>query len=111
MGHLARCMSIAGKISDFSATSFMVSTDSRISVETFIRQHTAGFNIERLLFIGALKMEDEIELLIRFLHENNAYLVLDHYEVNEETMFITEVLERQKNDTKICREKQVRNFY
>lgn len=84
MGHLARCMSIAGKISDFSATSFMVSTDSRISVETFIRQHTAGFNIERLLFIGALKMEDEIELLIRFLHENNAYLVLDHYEVNEE---------------------------
>ena len=61
MGHLARCMSIAGKISDFSATSFMVSTDSRISVETFIRQHTAGFNIERLLFIGALKMEDEID--------------------------------------------------
>ena len=84
MGHLARCMSIARRIADFSAVSFMVSTDSRISVETFIRQHSAGFNIERLLFIGTLNMGEEIELLVRFLYENSAYLVLDHYDVNEE---------------------------
>lgn len=128
MGHLARCMSIARRIADFSAVSFMVSTDSRISVETFIRQHSAGFNIERLLFIGTLNMGEEIELLVRFLYENSAYLVLDHYDVNEEyqlclkkqgvhwfqldsharqifmpIMSITEVLELRKNYIEICR--------
>lgn len=85
LGHISRCMQIARKMARCYPISFMVNTDSKEIVENFIRDIANNLPLNNLIYVNK---DNDLSVIIDYYHHYHSFLVLDHYDVDEEYQLI-----------------------
>ncbi len=81
-GHVVRCLQIARELENDYLISFCVYTEKRDDVEKFFFEAKSEINIHKIIYVQ--HKEDDLDILIDYIQKNNAFLVLDHYDVDEQ---------------------------
>lgn len=81
-GHVVRCLQIARELKDDYLISFCVYAEKREDVERFFSEAKSEINLHQVIYVE--HKEDDLRILVDYVQENNAFLVLDHYDVNEQ---------------------------
>lgn len=85
-GHIVRCMQIARELMNDYAISFCVYAEKRDDVEKFFSEVSSEMRIHQIIYVE--RKEDDLKTIVNYIHKNNAFLVLDHYDVDEEYQLI-----------------------
>ncbi len=80
-GHIVRCMQIARELSDDYLISFCIYAQKRADVERFFSEVSSEISINRIIYIE--QKENDLSIIVDYIRKNNAFLVLDHYDVDE----------------------------
>lgn len=84
LGHLSRCLNIAREISSYFPVSFFIHTHSQSNVDKYLKEVASDIGFHTLFFFEEDDMDTDVTLIVEYVLKNNAYLVLDHYQVNVE---------------------------
>ena len=84
LGHLSRCLNIAREISPCSSLTFFVKTDDENVVNHFLKKVNDLDGLEIIICNHVLSLEKDVTMLIQYVKEKQAYLILDHYDVTED---------------------------
>lgn len=80
-GHVVRCMQIAKELADDYLISFSIYAQKRKEVESFFSEISSGIRIHSIIYIE--RKEDDLPTIVDYVQKNDAFLVLDHYDVDE----------------------------
>ena len=82
LGHLSRCLNIAREISSYFPVSFFIHTHTQGSVDKYLKEVASDIGFHTLFFFEEDDMDTDIALIVDYVQKYDAYLVLDHYQVN-----------------------------
>ncbi|MBR5391676.1 MAG: UDP-2,4-diacetamido-2,4,6-trideoxy-beta-L-altropyranose hydrolase [Prevotella sp.] len=84
LGHLSRCMNIACELSKHYSISFFIETDTPEGVSLFLDGIAESITFKNVFYFPIEEHSLDISRIVDYISENNAFLVLDHYRVDED---------------------------
>lgn len=83
-GHASRCICLAKHLPIECEISFVIYSDNPDSVLSFIKTRERVHYIRDTIFLNNKTAQEDLYNVIKYVKANGFFLVLDHYDVNEE---------------------------
>ena len=81
MGHLVRCANLMSVFDEYTIH-FLIKTDNKHLTTEIIKRYSSNWTFDYM--DSNLSNKDDLKLLIYNIKARNAFLILDHYQVDEE---------------------------
>ena len=81
-GHVVRCLQIARELKENYLISFCVYAEKKKDVERFFSEVKSETDVHQIIYVE--HKEEDLRTIVDYVQKHNAFLVLDHYDVNEQ---------------------------